>query len=237
MATLLLRLAGPLQAWGASSRFSVRSTRRAPTKSGVIGLIAAAQGRRRSDPIEDLLDLQIAVRVDQPGSLLRDFQTAVNAAGKAMPLSTRYYLEDAIFVVGIGGPKALLEGICESLQQPKFPLFLGRRSCPPSLPLILGLTDETLPEALSERIVPWQASAWFVKRFASRGYDAETLSDVPFDSEQCELQTQETVSDVPLAFDMEQRRYSWRTVYRSQMRMGVTSNCEDHDPMAVLEDV
>lgn len=44
MATLLLRLAAPLQAWGADSKFETRKTGREPTKSGVIGLLAAALG-------------------------------------------------------------------------------------------------------------------------------------------------------------------------------------------------
>ena len=39
MATLLLRLAAPLQAWGADSKFETRKTGREPTKSGVIGLL------------------------------------------------------------------------------------------------------------------------------------------------------------------------------------------------------
>lgn len=73
---LVLRLAGPMQSWGSSSRFTRRSTEAFPTKSALVGLLAAAQGRRRSDPIEDLAELRFAVRVDQPGQLLRDFHTA-----------------------------------------------------------------------------------------------------------------------------------------------------------------
>lgn len=56
MATLLLRLAAPLQAWGADSKFETRKTGREPTKSGVIGLLAAALGLRR-DEREALLRL------------------------------------------------------------------------------------------------------------------------------------------------------------------------------------
>ena len=55
MTVLLLRLAGPLQAWGVKSRFTVRSTELAPTRSGIIGMLSAAIGRRRTDPIEDLV--------------------------------------------------------------------------------------------------------------------------------------------------------------------------------------
>ena len=49
MSTLLLRLAAPLQSWGASSKFGRRATEREPTKSGVIGLVAAALGIRRTE--------------------------------------------------------------------------------------------------------------------------------------------------------------------------------------------
>ena len=67
MGTLLLRLAAPLQSWGEDSKFETRRTRREPTKSGVIGLLAAALGRRRDEPLDDLRGLRFAVRVDQEG--------------------------------------------------------------------------------------------------------------------------------------------------------------------------
>ena len=49
MATLLLRLAAPLQSWGMDSKFETRKTNREPTKSGIVGLLAAALGIRRDD--------------------------------------------------------------------------------------------------------------------------------------------------------------------------------------------
>ena len=145
MTALLLRLAGPLQAWGAKSRFTVRATELAPTKSGVVGMLAAAVGRRRIDPIEDLLALRFGVRKDQPGTVIRDFHTARTLDGKnSMPLSKRYYLADAVFLAGIEGDRALLEGIGEAVHNPAFPLYLGRRSCPPGQPVSLGLRESHL---------------------------------------------------------------------------------------------
>ena len=237
MATLVLRLAGPMQAWGASSRFTVRSTRRAPTKSGLIGLIAAAQGRQRNDSIEDLMGLNVAVRIDQPGSLLQDFQTAKNEKGEAMPLSNRYYLTDAVFVAGIEGSKESLETIRHSLESPSYPLYLGRRSCPPSLPLVLNLVDESLEDALSAAVTPWQASSWFQRRIGNRSFDAELLSDHPLCKDNAQDALEETVSDVPISFAMENRRYSWRTVYRSRTCLKKAVPLEQHDPLAFLEDV
>ena len=58
MSTLLLRLAAPLQAWGINSKFDIRKTEREPSKSGVVGLLAAALGRRRDESLDDLAALK-----------------------------------------------------------------------------------------------------------------------------------------------------------------------------------
>ena len=67
MGTLLLRLAAPIQAWGVEAQFEIRKTGREPTKSGVVGLLAAALGRGRDVPPDDLNVLRFGVRVDQEG--------------------------------------------------------------------------------------------------------------------------------------------------------------------------
>ncbi|MEW6316028.1 MAG: type I-E CRISPR-associated protein Cas5/CasD, partial [Pseudomonadota bacterium] len=81
MPTLLLRLAGPMQSWGTTSRFDQRDTGKEPSKSGVIGLLAAALGIDRevwNDELKSLSALTMAVRHDRPGVLKRDYQTAQN---------------------------------------------------------------------------------------------------------------------------------------------------------------
>lgn len=229
MGTLLLRLAGPLQSWGSSSRFVRRETDRQPTKSGVLGLIAAAQGRRRTDPIEDLLELRFGVRTDQPGQLIRDFQTAQTRDGKSMPLSYRYYLADAVFVAGIEGPTTLIEGIVDALHEPTFPLYLGRRSCPPSGPLNLGVRDLGLAAAL--RNEPWQAARWYRRRQPDSGVDLPVVRDVLNDGE-----VGETVRDVPVSFNPDRREYGWRTVvHDSPVHVAnPDGRATAHDPFALL---
>lgn len=144
MSTLLLRLAGPLQAWGYDSKFETRRTGREPSKSGVIGLLAAALGRKRDESIEDLRELRFGVRVDREGQLLHDYHTVQMKSGKTY-VTHRYYLADATFLVGIESEnKAWLEEIQHALLHPAFPLFLGRRSCVPSLPIALGIREEVL---------------------------------------------------------------------------------------------
>ena len=102
MSTLLLRLAGPLQAWGTESKFETRRTEREPTRSGVVGLLMAALGCRRDDAqtLRQLDRLRMGVRVDQPGELLRDYHTAHPIKGAGY-ITNRYYLADAVFVVGL----------------------------------------------------------------------------------------------------------------------------------------
>lgn len=51
--TIFLRLEGPLQSWGDTSKFVMRRTMEAPTKSGIIGLICCAMGRDRQYVVQE----------------------------------------------------------------------------------------------------------------------------------------------------------------------------------------
>lgn len=206
MSTLLLRLAGPLQSWGDSSRFAVRHTRREPTKSGIIGMLAAAQGRRRTDPIEDLVQLEFVVRTDQPGTVMRDFHTAIRwETRESMPLSQRYYLEDAVFVVGIAGEAGLIGSLANAVRNPHWAPYLGRRSCPPSRPIYIGVVGEDVRDAV--RDAPWQAADWYRRKVGRRGAALPIRADA-----RLKEQRSETVSDIPLSFDVRRRVHGWRDV-------------------------
>lgn len=132
MATLLLRLAAPLQAWGADSKFETRKTGREPTKSGVVGLLAAALGLRRdeSEALTQLIGLRFGVRVEREGQLLVDYHTAKTQDEKTSYVTYRHYLQDAVFLAGIESTDtALLQQLQQALLHPAFPLYLGRRCC------------------------------------------------------------------------------------------------------------
>ncbi|MEU6934817.1 type I-E CRISPR-associated protein Cas5/CasD [Streptomyces sp. NPDC046374] len=160
---LLLRFTGPLQSWGTHSHFNERDTAPFPTRSGVIGLLAAALGRRRHEPIDDLTGLSLTVRTDRPGVILRDLHTVggglpakatvTTAEGKKRSgdtttlLTHRTYLADAAFTVALTHPDGnhpILQTCAVALIRPQWPLYLGRRSCPPEGPLLLGVTDDAL---------------------------------------------------------------------------------------------
>lgn len=169
MPILLLRLAGPMQSWGTTSRFDQRDTGKEPSKSGVIGLLAAAMGIDREDWIrlKPLTHLSMGVRHDRPGVLKRDYQTAgcadtdkvIRANGTLSDdgvVSERFYLADAVFLVGLESDnRPLLEEANESLKSPVWPLALGRKSYLPAEPVWLqnGVQDTPLLDAL--KAYPW----------------------------------------------------------------------------------
>ena len=211
MSTLLLRLAGPLQSWGTDSKFDIRRTEREPSKSGVIGLAAAAMGIRRQDKdaLKALASLRFGVRVDREGHMLRDFQTARPEKGSPY-VTHRYYLADAVFTAGLGGDDpALLEQIGKALQAPVFPLYLGRRSCPPTGKLFLGIVDKPLEQAL---------------------LDAAPAGSVRLVMDAADGVSGGLVRDVPVSFDPARREYAFRRVTERFLTVS-----GEHDPFAELE--
>ncbi|MGP4004892.1 type I-E CRISPR-associated protein Cas5/CasD, partial [Streptomyces sp. 8N706] len=210
MSVLTLRLAGPLQSWGASARFARRTTESAPTKSGVIGMLAAAQGLERGDDdgLARLAALRFGVRIDQPGTRVRDFQTAHHAVtGKSMPLSERFYLSDAVFLAALEGDQALIDALHAALRAPVHPPYLGRRSCPPALPVELGVHhDADLEQVLREQ--PWQAAAWY-QRLRRRENQVPLVLQVEAAPGE---RGGDVLRDQPLSFAAEHRRHALRTV-------------------------
>jgi CRISPR system Cascade subunit CasD len=180
-------------------------TEREPTKSGVIGLIAAAMGRRRTDNIDDLTKIKFGVRIDQVGKLLRDFHTAKTSDGKQAFISDRYYLADAVFIVGIESDDTLLNEIEHSITHPAFPLFLGRRSCPPSGRVSLGIREGvSLREALENEC--WHAHDSYKKK----QLDSVCL-DMIVDGEPGDDNVY-LRRDEPISYDQAYRKYGFREV-------------------------
>lgn len=175
MYTLLLRLEGPMQSWGVSSRFTQRDTGHEPSKSGVLGLLCAALGKPREEvddqrgklpALADLANLTMGVRIDRSGAVGVDFQTAgggrlagqrygvshVHGGLFGSVMSHRYFLQDASFLVGLSGPDLpLLRQLHSALANPVWQLFLGRKGYVPGVPPYIedGLVKADLRTALS----------------------------------------------------------------------------------------
>jgi CRISPR system Cascade subunit CasD len=160
MNTLLIRLSAPMQSWGTQSRFTMRDTGLEPSKSGALGLLCAALGIDREDDagLQPLTFLRMGIRVDREGLLRVDYHTAKDvrmASGKTKDteLSNRYYLANAVFLVGLESEDlSLLERIQAALGKPVWALFLGRKAFVPGEPILLedGLRKgEMLEDALT----------------------------------------------------------------------------------------
>ncbi len=224
MAVLLLRLAGPMQSWGTQSRFSVRDTGREPSKSGVVGLLCAALGTPRDDEagIARIAAMRMGVRVDHEGTVASDFHTAgggtipgrgkygvfkASGASPSTVTSTRYYLADAVFLVGLeSDDRAFLERLDRALADPCWPLFLGRKSFVPAAPLRLGVHDQGLEDML--RTWPWRPLVRSRPEPPDHGLRMMLDSDDPTDLARY---------DSPVSFRKDARRFELRYVTISRV--------------------
>ena len=146
---LVLRLEGVLQAWGESSKWDFRDTSSMPSKSGIVGLLGCAMGEPRESAVlvELAQHIRLAVRADRAGTRFVDFQTVTGRphllAATGSPrttgdtiLSPHAYLQDACFTVFIETTDAWRERLVTALQFPKWCLYLGRKNCVPSRPVL-----------------------------------------------------------------------------------------------------
>lgn len=176
MTTLVLRLDGPLQSYGDSSKFRARFTAPDPTLSALQGLLAAAAGIARDTPLPaPIADLTPTIRIERPGSTLRDFHTvnplAVDAirglddldrgtrkqlvvirrgggtAATDPVVTDRYYRQDATYLVLLPDPDGQLE---TWLRAPTWGLYAGRRACVLTAPFVLGRTPLAADDAAAQ---------------------------------------------------------------------------------------
>ncbi|MFE8009396.1 type I-E CRISPR-associated protein Cas5/CasD [Streptomyces sp. NPDC057418] len=239
---LLLRLTGPLQSWGLHSHFNERDTAPFPTRSGIIGMLASALGRHRDQPIDDLTALQLTVRTDRPGVMLRDLHTVggglpgkatvTTAEGKKRPgdtgtlLTHRHYLADAAFTIALTTPhgaienRAILDRCAAALCAPQWSLHLGRRSCPPEGPVLIGQSDDAL-----HHLIHLPLAAPPPRNRESPGRPVEFLGDRPLnhlpapadtitDTNEDGSHPSAELNDQPLNYHPRQRAYRARPLYR-----------------------
>jgi len=159
---LALCLAGQLQSWSLTPRICNRSfitTNEYPTKSGIVGLLCAAKGIKKDDTvnIKKLAELKQTILILKSGSILIDFHTiggghdpeeaenllynSIGAIRKDPIVTNRSYLEDAAFGVIIEGESSVISNIETALRNPKWLLYLGRKSCTPACPILIGVFD------------------------------------------------------------------------------------------------
>ena len=161
---LYLRLYGPLKSWGSNSIFWRRTTELHPTKSGVIGLIFCALGlegaqskalhewsntsqvvyeigENETDTIEDFHMVGNGYSEDDPWELecIPKKSNGQKAQNGGVRLTRRKYLQDAKFAVLQEIPEGWETEIIEGFRNPRWDIYLGRKSCVPSIPVFAGV--------------------------------------------------------------------------------------------------
>ena len=162
-----LCLSGLMQAYSDSRFIYTRATKSAPTEQAILGIIAAAEGILREDQtsLENLYANLWVEKIEQRQTVcnkMTDFQTVraiensklsrlaeadkakpfLTADGKrkeALPLFSKQYITDGEFTVYIAGEDYEVLKAANALKQPVFPLYLGRKCCPPSKPIFQEL--------------------------------------------------------------------------------------------------
>ena len=147
-----------------------------PGRSAILGLIAAALGIERTDEVAHRnleTGLFYAVRTDAPGRPFIDYHTAqtpkarrqrtfttrreeLEASDLYTVLSSREWRSDACFTVALWPRRNEpidLDAMAIALRQPRFVLYLGRKSAPLGLPLNPAIIEaETLRGAFEARL-------------------------------------------------------------------------------------
>jgi len=197
MAGLVLRC--PHAVVGYQSRFERRTTLGYPTKSGVVGMLCAAMGvpRNDRDSLRQLANLEMHVLVLSAAQRMTDFHTVgggydpkedrdcvpakVDGGSPATVVTYRDYLVNGKFAVLLHGDAALLERCESSLRDPKWGVWLGRKTCIPAAPICHGLfpTREEAGKHMEE--VSGSSAVQEIWETAQFDEGMDTISDVPVD--------------------------------------------------------
>jgi len=248
MKTILLKFSGPLQSYGTSSHFQTRYTDNYPSKSAVLGLLAACLGYRRDEEekLRELSTLKFAVRIDQQGGLLKDYHIAITDKEIVeIPqtyVTNRYYLEDALFIVALSGMDELIDTLIKAIKSPYFQPFMGRRSLPVPVDFFLGVSAEDILDSL--RNLPWQAAPWYKKKKRKQGIGEKISLEVYADEE---ILKDEKISrsklrrDIPISFSQKGRQFAFRQEacisieVLSGIEKGLGAEDIEHDVFSTLE--
>lgn len=210
---LALRLEGPLQSWGFDSQYNRRNTGLMPTKSAIAGMCCAALGLPRGSDAENIfLESFQGVRMtviaiprtgskkELPVRRLQDYHTVQNtrrasgAINNDCVLTHRQYLTDAAFGILLEGEPSYLKQIADALADPVWGVWLGRKACIPSAPVLAGLRNNK-DDALKLFNLNKPLEAYI------RQEDVENFAD-----------GRDSLPDMPVSFASERRSFAPRRV-------------------------
>ncbi len=224
-----------MAAWGEIAVGETRRSASFPGKAAILGLLGAALGIKRGEQgrLDALTKgYSVAVKVVNPGFLLKDYHTVQvpDSVGKfsyatrrdeiviggsrtdnrlSTILSSREYRCDSLAITAIcsksESPYSLSE-IQNALLKPRFVLYLGRKSCPVSVPLQPHMVDaDGFHSALSAKFPPLVETK-DGKRDLTSWLIPDTVNRYYWDGESGDMQPQQTIE----RYDCSLNRRRWQ---------------------------
>lgn len=175
---LVFQLYAPMASWGEEAVGEIRHSASVPTRSAILGLLAAALGISRDDDVQlNKVNQHYYVAVHALSSQdrwLRDYHTVsvprenkkyryytrrdeicLDANEVGTIISQREYRCDGYWHIAVSTTDEApftLEVIREALLTPHYPLYLGRKSCPLALPLAPRVMTGNLKQVFVQAI-------------------------------------------------------------------------------------
>ncbi|MDE7548356.1 type I-E CRISPR-associated protein Cas5/CasD [Acetobacter fabarum] len=197
---LVFGLTASLGAMGELAGHERRGSLIWPARSALIGLMGAALGIERDGDFSALDALTIDVAIFDAGTPLRDYHTieTVPSAAVKNPNSRPEALRDArgrtntaityrdyrtsVFY-GIAAQGQGMNGIAAALREPRFTLYLGRKSCPLAAPTGARIVDATCAEAALEHLKAplWRTPPVRAHTLVTDDPEGEMVTDMPLD--------------------------------------------------------
>lgn len=233
---LVFQLHGPMASWGENTPGEVRHSSPIPSRSAILGLLAAALGIRR-DEEETLACFHRhyhflfcasaearwardyhSVQMPKERKKARYFSRREELSDRTFVetiITRRDYYTDAWWMVAVAmteGAPHTLESLCTALRQPKFPLYLGRKSHPLALPLDPQIVDGDAADVLQISVENYQY------KLSALGVSVRLLKEMHsecwWEGDQPGLLKQQTLSRRDQPVNREQWQFTERVFYK-----------------------
>lgn len=223
---LILWLEAPLQSYGEENCLYVRSTTKFPRRAALWGMIFGAAGwyNEQRDRLAQLRPCSLTVfGYGKEKPILSDFHIVgggwdesdpwqermvphTSNGSKVVGIPTRprvkQYLQDSVFSAICEFPAQWEDELRETCKSPKDVVFLGRKACIPTVPVLQGIADDW-DQALR--------TLSFVEEQRNKMAASPVMRTVVFEETKDQRQARWHLQDVPLAF-RPSYEYVWRYV-------------------------
>lgn len=138
-------------------------------------------------------------------------------------VTRRVYLSDASFTVVLEGDTETIRLAVDALSAPRRPLFFGRKACVPSAPVLVGVSNLSMEEALqSAEWIPYDTDPHLDEwrpspRALTHGWGAPKITLDTYTEVDTPVAGSIMMRDVPVSLTVNDRRFTGRSVVRGSV--------------------